>query len=393
MKQYFLDIATRYKLELQGNILPFWLKNGMDSVNGGIYTALDRDGSLMDTDKSVWFQGRAAWIFAYAYNRIEKRQEYLDASKSCIDFIEKHCVDADGRMFYQVTATGVPVRKRRYVFSETFAAIAFAEYSIASGDQLYARKAVDLFHKVLGYINTPGVLEPKFREGFQAKGHSLCMILIDTAQNIRRAVKDAELDAQIQRSIDEIRHDFMHPEFKAILETVTPDGAFIDSIVGRVINPGHSLETGWFLLEEALHRGWKDQQLTQMGLTVIDWSWEWGWDKEFGGVSYFRDCAGRPPQEYWHDMKFWWPQNEAVLAALYGYLASGDQKYIEMHRLADAYQFEHLKDKDYPEWFGYLHRDGSVSQGAKGNMYKGPFHIPRMLTKGYELCMAIADKL
>lgn len=393
MKQYFLKTAEKYRSELQDNILPFWLEHGLDKTNGGIYTALDREGSLMDTDKSVWFQGRAGWTFAYTYNHVEKRPEYLSAAKSCLDFIEAHCFDTDGRMFYQVTATGVPVRKRRYVFSETFAAIAFSEYAIASGDRSYADKALELFKKVLHYLATPGILEPKFLEGFKAKGHSICMILIDTAQNIRRAIGAEELDARIAASIEEIRRDFMHPEFKALLETVAPDGSFIDSLAGRTINPGHSLETGWFLLEESRYRGWKDTDLTQMGLTVIDWSWEWGWDKQYGGITYFRDCKNRPQQEYWHDMKFWWPQNEAVLAALYGYLASGDAKYIDMHRMIDTYQFDKLKDKEYGEWFGYLHRDGSLSQPAKGNLYKGPFHIPRMLAKGYELCLEIAEKL
>lgn len=393
MKQYFIKTAEKYRSELQDNILPFWLEHGLDKTNGGIYTALDREGSLMDTDKSVWFQGRAGWTFAYTYNHVEKRPEYLAAAKSCIDFIEAHCFDTDGRMFYQVTATGVPVRKRRYVFSETFAAIAFSEYAIASGDRSYADKALELFKKVLHCLSTPGILEPKFLEGFKAKGHSICMILIDTAQNIRRAIGAEELDARIAESIDEIRRDFMHPEFKALLETVAPDGSFIDSLAGRTINPGHSLETGWFLLEEARYRGWKDTDLTKMGLTVIDWSWEWGWDKQYGGITYFRDCKNRPQQEYWHDMKFWWPQNEAVLAALYGYLASGDAKYIDMHRMIDTYQFDKLKDKEYGEWFGYLHRDGSLSQPAKGNLYKGPFHIPRMLAKGYELCLEIAEKI
>lgn len=392
MKNYFLNVAAKYKAELVDNILPFWLKNGMDSVNGGIYTALDREGELLDSDKSVWFQGRAGWIFAYAYNSIDKNPAYLEASRSCVEFIEKYCFDTDGRMFYQVTAQGVPVRKRRYVFSETFAAIAFAEYSIASGNAEYAQKALELFQRVVYNINTPGVLEPKFLEGFKAIGHSICMILIDTAHCIKRAIDSPVLGEQIDKSIKEIETLFLHPEFKALLETVAPDGSFIDSMAGRTINPGHSLETGWFLLEESRIKGW-ESHTKELGLKIIDWSWEWGWDKEFGGITYFRDCKNRPQQEYWHDMKFWWPQNEAVLAALYGYLATGDQKYMEMHRLADEYQFTHLKDSEYPEWFGYLHRDGSVSQTAKGNLYKGPFHIPRMLAKGYELCMSIAEKL
>ena len=217
--------GEKYKNDLLTDILPFWLKYGIDHENGGYFTCLDRDGSLLDTNKSVWFQGRFAFILAYAYNNLEKQAEWLEACKNGIDFIEKYCFDTDGRMFYEVTKTGTPVRKRRYVFSETFAAIAMAQYSIASGDKSYAEKAVKLFKQILYYKNTPGALEPKFREGFVAKGHSFCMILIDTAARIREAVDDPVLTRQIDESIAELRRDFMKPEFKAILETVGSDPA------------------------------------------------------------------------------------------------------------------------------------------------------------------------
>lgn len=274
---------------------------------------------------------------------------------------------------------------------KTFAAIAMAHYALASGDKGYAEKAVNLFKQVLHYKNTPGLLEPKFREGLVAKGHSFCMILIDTAARIREAINDPILTQQIDDSIAELRRDFMHPEFKAILETVGPNGEFIDSIAGRTINPGHSIETAWFILEEAKYRGW-DPQLKEMGLQILNWSWDWGWDKTYGGINYFKDCKNFPPQEYWHDMKFWWPQCEAVIATLYAYQATGDAKYLEMHKLINDYTFNHLPDKEYGEWYGYLHFDGSLSQSAKGNLFKGPFHIPRMLLKCSLLCDEILSK-
>ena len=344
----------------------------------------------MDSTKSVWFQGRFAFILAYAYNHIEKNEEWLRACKNGIDFIEKHCFDTDGRMFFEVTATGIPVRKRRYVFSETFAAIAMAHYALASGDKGYAEKAVNLFKQVLHYKNTPGLLEPKFREGLVAKGHSFCMILIDTAARIREAINDPILTQQIDDSIAELRRDFMHPEFKALLETVGPHGEFIDSNMGRTINPGHCIETAWFLLEEAKYRNW-DKDITELALTILDWSWEWGWDKEFGGIINFKDCKNLPPQDYSQDMKFWWPQTEAIIATLYAYLATGNEKYLDMHKQISDWTYTHFPDKECGEWFGYLHRDGTPAQMAKGNLFKGPFHIPRMMIKGYTLCEEILD--
>lgn len=383
-KQYLAECAKTYRQGLIDDIMPFWLKNGLDRINGGVYTCVDRDGTVIDTTKSVWFQGRFGFTAAFAYNNIENNPEWLEASRSCIDFIEAHCFDTDGRMFFEVKADGTPLRKRRYVFSECFAAIAMSEYSIAAKDSEYAAKALRLFKDIRRFIATPGILEPKYLPTQPAIGHSITMILINTASRIREAIQDPELDRQIEESLERLRL-FMHPEFKALLETVTPEGDLIDTGCGRTINPGHCIETSWFILEEAKHRNW-DKHLVDMATTILDWSWEWGWDKEFGGIINFRDCRNLPCQDYSQDMKFWWPQTEAIIATLYAYEATRNPKYLEMHKMIHDWTYAHFPDWEYGEWFGYLHRDGTVAQPAKGNLFKGPFHIPRMLVKSCTLC-------
>ena len=382
---YLQTWAESYRKDLVENILPFWLKYGLDEKHGGVYTCVDRDGSLMDTTKSVWFQGRFGFIAAFAYNNVEKNPAWLAASKSCIDFIENHCFDTDGRMYFEVKEDGTPLRKRRYVFSECFAAIAMSEYALASGDSSYAEKALDLFKRIQGFVTTPGVLEPKYLPSLEAQGHSITMILINTASRIRAVIDDPALTRQIDDSIAALTRYFIHPEFKALLEMVGPNGEFIDTCNGRVINPGHCIETSWFILEEAKCRNW-DKELVELALTILDWSWEWGWDKEFGGIINFRDCRNLPCQDYSQDMKFWWPQTEAIIATLYAYQATGNPKYLEMHKQVSDWTYAHFPDREYGEWYGYLHRDGTVAQPAKGNIFKGPFHIPRMMVKGYMLC-------
>ena len=389
-KKYLCEWRDTYRNDLVNNIMPFWMKNGVDRVNGGVYTCLDRDGSLIDSTKSVWFQGRFAFVCSFGYNNVEKNPEWLAAAKSTIEFIEQHCFDTDGRMYFEVTADGKPLRKRRYVFSETFAAIAMAEYSKASGDRSYAEKALNLFKDIRRFISTPGYMEPKYLETLQAKGHSIVMILINTASRIREVIDDPELDIQINESLESLK-DFMKEEFKALLEMVGPNGEFIDTCNGRVINPGHCIETAWFLLEEAKRRGW-EKELTERALRILDWSWEWGWDKQYGGIINFRDCRNLPPQDYSQDMKFWWPQTEAIIATLYAYEATGDDKYLIMHKQISDWTYAHFPDNEYGEWYGYLHRDGTVAQPAKGNIFKGPFHIPRMMIKSFELCNILIDK-
>lgn len=390
VNNYLGEWASRYEKDLKTDIMPFWLKYGLDRKHGGVYTCVDRDGTLMDTTKSVWFQGRFGFTAAFAYNHIEKNPEWLAASKSCIDFIEKYCSDKDGHMYFEITEDGVGLRKRRYVFSECFAAIAMSEYSLATGDQAYAQKALEMFKRIQKFLNTPGFLEAKYEPVFQARSHSITMILVNTAAKVRESIQDPILDKQIDDSIDAIAKYFMHPEYKALLETVGPNGEFIDTLNCRTINPGHCIETSWFIMEEARRRNW-DKKLVDMALQIFDWSFKWGWDEQYGGIINFQDCRNFPNQDYSQDMKFWWPQTEAIIATLYAYLATGNEKYLDMHKQISDWTYAHFPDKECGEWFGYLHRDGTPAQMAKGNLFKGPFHIPRMMIKGYTLCKEILD--
>lgn len=392
VKEYIKSWAESYKKDLTENIMPFWMKYGLDRENGGVYTCVNRDGSLMDTTKSVWFQGRFAFICSFAYNNVEKKQEWLDAAKSTLEFIEKHCFDEQGHMYFSVTAEGKPLRKRRYVFSETFAAIAMSEYALATGDQHWAKRAIQVFEDTQRFLATPGFLPAKFEADVKLQGHSIVMILINVGSCIRKVVNDPKLTQQIDESIEKLKKYFIHPEFKCLLETVGENGEFIDTNMTRTINPGHCIETSWFIMEEAKLRGW-DKPMFDLALQVFDWSWDWGWDKQYGGIINFRDCKNLPSQDYSQDMKFWWPQCETIIASLYAYLGTGDEKYLYRHERISEWTYAHFPDAEYGEWYGYLHRDGTVAQPAKGNLYKGSFHIPRMMIKGYMLCQEILKKL
>ncbi|MPM71160.1 Cellobiose 2-epimerase [bioreactor metagenome] len=391
MKQKFDLLYLQYQATLSLDILPFWLNHGFDEVNGGMYTGLDRDGSLLETDKSVWFQGRALWVFATAYREVEAKSEYRKVCDSLVSFIESHCFDpSDGRMYFRVSKEGKPVIKRlRYVFSETFAILGFAAYSRAFNRPDYAQKAYELFKKVEGYLATDGVLIPKFST--PSRGFGLPMILLNTVDELRSALpeKEAELNGAIDGYLKEIQTYFVRPELQIVVEQCNVDGSLqLEHFEGRLLNPGHAIEGAWFILKEARRRG-NDADLMQLGLSMLDWMWNKGWDAEHGGIIYFRDALGKSPTEYWHDMKFWWPQCEAAIANLMAYTMSGKDAYLQRFEMVHQYIQNHFVDPEFGEWYGYLHKDGSLSTPLKGNMYKGPFHIPRM----YLVCCQLLDEL
>ncbi|MCA1963165.1 MAG: AGE family epimerase/isomerase [Prosthecobacter sp.] len=386
-------LHTLYRQTLLDDVIPFWLQHGMDRVHDGILTCLDRDGSLIDTDKSIWFQGRAGWIFATLFNTVEKRPEYLDAAGSCIAFLDKHGYSTDGKLFFTVTREGRPLRMRRYVYSEAFAAISHAAYARATGDEHYREKALGDFSSYLQHSFEPGLMTPKVnQETRPMMGLAPLMIGIVTAQELRANLGHIVVNGHtatewIDRFIFEISRHFWKPDLQVLMETVAPDGGVIDHAEGRLLNPGHAIECAWFILHEAKLRSEKSYR--QLGLQILDAMWARGWDEECGGLFYYRDVNHRPVLEYWQDMKFWWPHCEAIIAAALAYDMTQEARYAAMHAQAHEWSFRHFADPEHGEWFGWLHRDGKISQPAKGSLFKGPFHLPRMLWYLQELLPAI----
>lgn len=365
----------------------FWLKNGIDRENGGIYTCLDREGKRFSTDKSVWMQGRCAWIFAYLCASYGVKKEWLEASKSCLDFMEKYCINeqAGGRMYFTVTGDGKPLRQRRYFYSESFYAMANAEYYGITGEKEHlerALKAYDVYWKLWhGEPDPTGLGSKTVAETRSGRSFGLPMIYLNVTSVLMRVDGERKelYEERAKECVEDIFKYHVHPELKCVLENVGPDGeARLDFTDGRVINPGHDIEGVWFLLEHAKRTN--DTSLVEKCEEIFDWAFNAGWDKEYGGLFYFIDALGFPPESYEHDMKLWWPHNETLIASLMLYRDTGKKKYLDIFEKTYEYSMKHFNDPEFGEWFGYLRRDGKPTMPpCKGSTFKGPFHVPRML--------------
>lgn len=387
-KQGIFDtIHKSYHSELFDYVLPFWEKNSPDKINGGVFNCLDQSGKVYSTDKSVWAQGRMAWVFSHLCNVYGVRSSWLTLAKNCLDFLESSCIDkADGRMYFSVTADGQPLRKRRYIFSESFYCIACAEYSLAANDGAYLKKAVKYYNLLVDLFRNPEAdpfkIHPKtFLQTRNMISFGLPMILLNVTNIMRRCDKSG-LDGYNLVSKELIAHikaNFIKLDLKAVLEAAAYDGSFLDGISeGRTLNPGHAIEGSWFILNESPHLN--DNSLISTAKQMFDWSIERGWDSEYGGLLYFVDVLGAPPQQLEHDMKLWWPHCEALIAALNLYNSTDDGKYLDWFLKIHDYTFSHFSDHTNGDWHGYLHRDGSLcTPAAKGNMFKSGFHVIRAL--------------
>lgn len=373
------DLADFYLRQLRDDCLPFWFPRSVDEEHGGFLHCLDRDGSLVDSDKSVWAQGRMSWMLLVLHLELERRPEWLAWAEGGLRFLEDKCADpADGRLFFHVARDGTPIRKRRYAYGESFAAIAFAAHAAATGSDCSAQRARECFGRFTDWHFRPGRIPPKFTDARPIIGLGPRMIALVTAQELElRLGRSAGTTGWIDRCLEEIERLFVKPELGVVMENVAPDGSVSDHFDGRTLNPGHAIEGAWFVLEEARRRD--DSRLVKLGCDMLDWMWKRGWDPEHGGLFYFRDLHDKPVQEYWHGMKFWWPHDEALIATLLAHRLTGEERYRSMHEECRSWAFGHFADPGHGEWFGYLNRDGSPSSTLKGGLWKSFFHHPRAL--------------
>lgn len=383
------SIKEKIERELFDSVLPFWEKYSLDVKNGGFYNCLDREGKVYDTRKHVWLQGRQTWMFSKLYNTVEQKQSWLDMAKSGAEFLLNHTKREDDRVYFCVTEEGKGLWMQRKIFSECFWIMALAEYSRASGEEKYKKEALNLFEKVWDWSSDfTKVGRPAYEGAQRMNSLAVPMIMLNLIEEISGGDFEKYTD-KVSKCIDMMKLH-VHKDRKIVFENVAPDGSFVDNLDGRMLNPGHAIEAGWFLQHWALHL--KDKELSDLAVNMVRWSFERGWDEQYGGILYFLDSEGHSPVQLEWDMKLWWPHNEAMYAHLLNYSVTGNEKDFEDFERVMDYSFKHFSDPEYGEWFGYLNRRGECTHEFKGGPYKGCFHVPRALLLCRNLLMELEEK-
>lgn len=370
--------APLYRDELLTNILPFWLRHSRDEKNGGYFTCLDQGGQVYDTDKFVWLQGREVWCFSFMYNHVQQKEEWLNMALHGAAFLEKYGRHKNGNWYFSLTEDGRPLIQPYNIFSDCFATMAFASLHKAVPDERYKKIAVDTFENILlRQHDWKGSYNKVYPGTRSLKNFSLPMILCNLSLELEHVIGAERVNSFIPTVINEVMNVFYQPEKGLILENVNPDGSFSNSFEGRLLNPGHAIEAMWFIMD--LGKRLNDPALVSKACTIMLDTIEYGWDKKYGGIFYFLDVLGNPPQQLEWDQKLWWVHVEALVALAKGYKLTGDERCAQWFEKIHEYTWKNFRDKEYGEWFGYLNRRGEVLLPLKGGKWKGCFHIPRAL--------------
>lgn len=384
------QLAQLYKDALLQDVLPFWETHSVDWEHGGYWTCLDRQGQVYDTDKFIWLQNRQVWIFSMLYNHLDPRDHWLQIARNGAEFLADHGRDPQGNWYFALTQAGQPLVQPYNIFSDCFAAMAFSQYARASGDATAKDLALQAYHNVLRRKDIPKGQYTKTYPGTRPlKTLAVPMILANLSLEMDWLLEGDQLEQILKATVTEVMTDFLDPERGLLYEHVAPDGSHLDCFEGRLINPGHGIEAMWFIMDIARRQ---DQvKLIDKALEAVITTLQFGWDQEEGGIYYFLDAEGHPPQQLEWNQKLWWVHLEALVALALGYRLTGQQICWDWYQKVHHYTWSHFADPDYGEWFGYLDRQGQVLLNLKGGKWKGCFHVPRSLYLCWQHFEALAQ--
>jgi N-acylglucosamine 2-epimerase len=382
MEKDFKGLADQYKTALLEDVIPFWERHSIDWEQGGYFTCLDRAGKVYDTDKFIWLQNRQVWLFSMLYNQLENQSEqrdrWLKIAANGANFLAKHGRDAEGNWYFALDRAGKPLVQPYNIFSDCFAAMAFSKYALVSGEDWAKEVALQAYNNVLRRKDNPkGSYNKTFPGTRPLKSLAVPMILANLSLEMDWLLPSDQLEDVLAATVQEVMTDFLDGDRGLMYENVAPDGSHVDSFEGRLINPGHGIEAMWFVMDIAKRRN--DTTTINQAVDVVLNSLNFAWDTEYGGLYYFMDAEGYPPQQLEWNQKLWWVHLEALVALAMGYRLTGREACWEWYQKLHTYTWSHFADPQYGEWFGYLDRRGEVLLNLKGGKWKGCFHVPRAL--------------
>ncbi|MGC9468433.1 MAG: AGE family epimerase/isomerase [Anaerolineae bacterium] len=386
----FTQLAEQYRTALLHDVIPFWEHHSLDEQFGGYLTCLDRQGHVFDTDKFVWLQARQVWTFSMLVNRVEPRPRWLEIARLGSDFLRVHGMDAEGNWYFALTREGQPLVQPYSIFADCFAAMAFGQYALATGESEAAALAASTYRNILRRQDNPkGPYEKRVPGTRPLKGFALPMILSNLALELKDVLPAQKVERTLDACVHEVMDVFLDPERELVFEHVAANGSHVDSFDGRLLNPGHGIEAMWFVIDIARRRG--DQTLIERATDAILSTLEFAWDPRDGGIYYFLDAHGHPPQQLEWSQKLWWVHLETLVALVMAYRSTHRQSCWEWFQRVHDYAWTRFPDLEFGEWYGYLDRRGEVLMPLKGGKWKGCFHVPRALYRCWQEFDALAS--
>ena len=388
-KAELTDLYEYYDKQLLKDTIPFWEPRIVDKEFGGYFNCFDRKGSLYKDIKPGWFVGRNIFTFSNLYNVIEKKQEWLGIAAAGVEWMEKHSYKGNGRFVSSMTRAGKDIDSKTNIFNDAFTVKGYYEYLVALGDKRTEKQmafATEITDKLFSNAKNTELLESEgLPAGFIC--HAVNFIMLITALESLQLFGNRYVQ-ELNDRMHNAMYVFANDEHKAVFEFVGTDGKPLLKDEGRVMDPGHALESCWFAMQAGIET--KNEKIVKRAEEVLDWIIDRGYDEEYGGFILLLDVENDIPEDAHRTQnysgtiadckdKVWWAQSEGLYTLALSALVNGNERhfsyFMKLHEYVDMY----FRDHEYGEWYSILSRKNEMLLDHKGFEGKGPYHIPRCL--------------
>jgi N-acylglucosamine 2-epimerase len=405
-----------YLHHLERVVLPFWLDRAVDTEYGGYLTCFDNTGrELVSNDKFTWSQGRMVWVLAKLASMESilghSREEYLGLARSGAEFLMQHAVLDNGHCAFVMDRQGNPKEQApgagydTSIYADCFVILGLSRYASTAGDSEALDFARGLYRSVLDRLASGCYRTEPYPTPAGYKAHGIPMIMLNVSEELAQALAalgdpaSADVDRRADGYLREIMDHFVAGDL--VHETIDTSNRIVpDRLLGRYVNPGHTLEDMWFVMHQALTKD--DRDTIAKAARIILRTLEVGWDEAYGGLCLFVDRDGGPPRgstaglqdhtmvlkvENDWDNKLWWPHVEGLYATLLAFSLTGDRPLLEWYQKVRDYTFNTFPnpDPEVGEWIQIRDRQGRPQDKIVALPVKDPFHIIRALILMVEL--------
>jgi N-acylglucosamine 2-epimerase len=391
MSLNFSSLLTQYRAELLDCTIPFWLKYGVDWRNGGICTCVSDDGRVLSDDKYLWSQLRAIWTFSALYNKIERRSEWLDVALHIYNFVKKYGRDENGDWIFLVDRDGKPLQGATSIYVDGFAIYGLTELARATNNPEVLALARETYARVReklvcsgSYPTAPLPIPPG------AKAHGISMIFALAFDELGCYLNDQGISDAGSEHANQVMTVFRRPERKRLYEFVRLDDALLDAPGGRLVVPGHAIESMWFMIH--IYQRLGDAKRVRQAIECIKWHIELGWDQDYGGIVRALDAEDISPWDKLSDGKIWWVHTESLYALLLAYLISKEEWCLDWFQRVHDYSFSHFPVPQYGEWIQNLDRQGRKAETVVALPVKDQFHLSRALIYSIGVLQKLANE-
>jgi len=397
-------IKEKLEQMLLENIVPFWYPQVIDRDDGGYRLNHDQEGRwLGPANKTLVTQSRTVWFFSELCNAGYGTEEHLEAARHGFAFLRDRMWDHEfGGFFWEVDAQGkIATRPHKHLYSQGFALYALAAYIQATGDTSAVRLAREFFRLLEfhahdgeygGYREffrrdwgpVPENIDPYMGgDGPKIKLMNTHLHLMEPFTTYYLVSRDPVVRERLVELIFVQSNAVVRKEVGGCTDKYERDWTPLRDPQYERISYGHDIENVWLLVEACSAAGIANGPLLDLYRTLMDYSLRYGFDHEEGGF-YDTGPFGEPADQ--RD-KIWWVQAEGLVASLYMYYLTREERYFTAFAKTLDWISEHQVDWERGDWHAWI-ADGEAG-GSKAGAWKSPYHNGRAMLQ----CLKIIDSL